>query len=158
MLENEFWLRLEYLSLAEKIGASWLFPLLNSLHVLSVTLMLGLLLMLDLRVLGWAATRYPLDTVRRDFVPWIWAAFFIALVTGLGMFITRASAHVVNVAFQWKMLLMVLAGLNMAVLQWRLRNGVAQFNPGRALRVTGLASLLLWGGVMLAGRWMGHIV
>lgn len=158
MLTHEFWLQLEYLSLAEWIGATWWFPLLNSLHVLSVTGMLGALLMLDLRISGLAARDYSLVSIRHDFVPWVWATFFVAVVTGTGMFITRASAHVLNVAFQWKMLLIVLAGANMWVLHRGLRRlDMTDVLPMR-LRLTGLASLLLWAGVMLGGRWMGHIL
>lgn len=158
MLTHEFWLQLEYLPLAEGIGATWWFPLLNSLHVLSVTGMLGALLMLDLRVAGLAARDYSLVAIRQDFVPWVWATFFAAVVTGVGMFITRASAHVLNVAFQWKMLLMILAGANMWILHRSLRRlGSSETLPMR-LRLTGLASLLLWAGVMLGGRWMGHIL
>lgn len=158
MLAHEFWLQLEYLPLAEWIGATWWFPLLNSLHVLSVTGMLGALLMLDLRVAGLAARDYSLLAMRQDFVPWVWVTFVVAVVTGAGMFITRASAHVLNVAFQWKMLLMILAGTNMWILHWSLRRlGTTEVLPMR-LRLTGLASLLLWAGVMLGGRWMGHIL
>lgn len=157
MLMHEFWVQLEYLPLAEWIGATWWFPLLNSLHVLSVTGMLGALLMLDLRVIGVAARSYSLAVIRQDFVPWVWATFVLAVITGLGMFITRASAHVLNVAFQWKMVLLALAGVNLWILHRRIsRQDLGETLPA-GLRLTGLASLLLWAGVMLGGRWMGHI-
>lgn len=162
MLQHEFWLNLEYLWLAEQIGATWLFPLFNSLHVLSVTLMLGALLMLDLRLAGLAANTYPVRVLTADFLPWIWGAFAIAVITGTGLFITRASAHVLNPAFQWKMLLMVAAGINMLLLHKRFLQGptfaVPAAQPSRWVQVAGVTSLLLWGGVMLAGRWMGHIL
>lgn len=162
MLQHEFWLSLEYLPVAEQIGATWLFPLFNSLHVLSITLMLGALLMLDLRLTGFAARTYPISDLNRDFLPWIWTAFVIAIITGLGLFITRASAHVLNPAFQWKMVLMVLAGFNMLALHWILRkspgNRGTSILPPLWVRLSGATSLLLWAGVMLGGRWMGHII
>ncbi|MEX0737995.1 MAG: DUF6644 family protein [Pseudohongiella sp.] len=162
MLQHEFWLNLEYLWLAEQIGATWLFPLFNSLHVLSITLMLGALLMLDLRLTGVAAKIYPYRVLSQDFLPWIWAAFAIAIVTGAGLFITRASAHVLNPAFQWKMVLMLLAGLNMLIFhRRRVRMAVGWDQSGPmpwSMRLTGVASLVLWAGVMLGGRWMGHII
>ena len=134
MLHSEFWLQIEYWPLSQHIGATWWFPLLNSLHVLSMALMLGGLLMLDLRSLG------------QDFLPWVWSAFIVAVITGLGLFITRASAHVLNPAFQWKVGLMLCAGINMVL--------VGRLPP----RWSGALSLLLWAGVVLAGRWMGHII
>ncbi|MBC53941.1 MAG: hypothetical protein CMQ34_08930 [Gammaproteobacteria bacterium] len=162
MLQHEFWLNLEYTWLAEQIGATWLFPLFNSLHVLSITLMLGSLLMLDLRLAGVAANVYPYRTLSRDFLPWVWLAFAIAVVTGLGLFITRASAHVLNPAFQWKMLLMLAAGLNMLLFHLRGKRLAEHWDRSRpmpwSMRITGMASLLLWAGVMLGGRWMGHII
>lgn len=161
MLQSEFWLNLEYLWLAEQIGATWLFPLFNSLHVLSITFMLGSLLMVDLRLCGLAARSYSLQVLTRDFLPWVWGAFAVAVVTGLGLFITRASAHVLNIAFQWKMILMLLAGVNMLVLHFTLRR-VLDTQHVEALPITvrgaGVLSLLLWAGVMLAGRWVGHII
>lgn len=162
MLQHEFWLNLEYTWLAEQIGATWLFPLINSLHVLSITLMLGALLMLDLRLAGVAANVYRYRILSRDLLPWVWVAFLVAVLTGAGLFITRASAHVLNPAFQWKMLLMLIAGLNMLMFHLRRQRLAADWDSRRpmpwTMRLTGMASLLLWAGVMLGGRWMGHII
>ncbi|ALO46264.1 DUF6644 family protein [Pseudohongiella spirulinae] len=161
MLQSEFWLNLEYLWLSEQIGATWLFPLFNSLHVIGITFMLGSLLMVDLRLCGLAARIYSLQMLTRDFLPWVWGAFVISVVTGLGLFITRASAHVLNIAFQWKMILMLLAGINMVLLHFmlrRYRNAQQAETLPVSVRVAGFASLLLWAGVMLSGRWVGHII
>jgi len=161
-LTYEFWLSLEYLPLAEQIGATWWFPLINSLHVLAICFMLGTLLMLDLRVAGLAALRYTIDDLCRDFLPWVWASFLIASISGMALFITRASAHMINPAFQWKMILMALAAINMAMFHWQsLKHRQSTFESGSypaVLRLSGIMSLLLWAGVMLAGRWVGHIV
>jgi uncharacterized membrane protein len=163
-LAHEFWLSLEYLPLAEQIGATWWFPLINSLHVLAISFMLGALLMLDLRIAGLAANRYSIEDLSKDFLPWIWISFVIACLTGTGLFITRASAHVLNPAFQWKMLLMALAALNMLVFHWRslqYRRSKSHSDGVKVpafLKWSGMLSLLIWAGVMLAGRWVGHIV
>ena len=154
LLHHEFWLSLEYLPLAEQIGATWLFPLFNSLHVLSVCFMLGALLMLDLRIAGLSATHYSIMQLERDFLPLIWLAFVVAVLTGSALFITRASAHILNPAFQMKIVLMLIAGINMALFRWFSRSN----NQPRLVAASGLLSLLLWCGVMLAGRWMGHII
>jgi hypothetical protein len=162
MLHHEFWLNLEYLPLAEQIGATWLFPLINSLHVLSICIMLGTLLMLDLRLCGFAGLAYPFRVLSQDLLPWVWSAFVIAVITGTGLFITRASAHVLNPAFQWKVVLMILAGTNMIALHWLIRRlsvgGPVNYEFPIVVRLGGITSLLLWAGVMLGGRWMGHIV
>ncbi|MBU2098691.1 MAG: hypothetical protein KKD00_08005 [Gammaproteobacteria bacterium] len=162
ILTHEFWLSLEYLPIAEQIGATWLFPLFNSLHVLSVCFMLGALLMLDLRMTGIAATRYTIEHLSKDFLPWIWVSFIIAVLTGAALFITRASAHVLNPAFQWKVLLMLFAAINMLVFHWRSRRIPSVLTQVSCtplwIKISGISSLLLWLGATLAGRWMGHIV
>ena len=159
---NEFFLSLEYLPLAQNIGATWWFPLIESLHVVSITLMLGAILMVDLRVLGLAATRYSVSTLSRELVPWSAVALGVASVTGIAMFITRASAHAVNPAFQIKMLLIILAGINVAVFHLiifrRNEDWDALINTPVAARLVAASSIALWIGVMLAGRWVGHIV
>ena len=159
---NDFWLSLEYLPLAEHIGGTWWFPLLESLHVVSITLVVGAILMLDLRLIGVAARSAEVTSMVRELVPWALAAFVVALVTGIGLFITRASAHMNNPAFQWKLVLMALAGLNMAVFHFRIYRDVWQWNISQAIpiqaRLSGALSLILWGGVMLSGRWVGHLI
>lgn len=159
---NEFWLWLEMLPIAAEIGATWWFPFMESLHVLSLVIMLGAILMLDLRVLGWAALRYSISSLNRELVPWSAAAFFIANITGLAMFITRASHHVENPAFLIKMLLLLLAGVNIAYFHFRVLRTVSlwdsQMRAPLTARLAAVSSLLLWVGVTLAGRWIGHIV
>ena len=162
LLHHEFWLSLEYLPIAEQIGATWLFPLINSFHVLSVCFMLGALLMLDLRMAGVAATRYSIQQMSSDFLPWIWISFILATLTGAGLFITRASAHVLNPAFQWKLFLMLAAAINMLVFHWRSVNTPTVLTQLSTvpywIRLSGISSLILWLGATLAGRWMGHII
>ena len=86
----------------------------------------------------------------------------IATITGIGMFITRAASHVLNPAFQSKMVLLVLAGLNMAYFHFKLYKNIAQYDSlaitSTQLKIAGSLSLFLWAGVMLAGRWIGHII
>ncbi len=159
---NEFWQWLEYLPIAGEIGATWWFPFMESLHVLSLAIMLGAILMVDLRILGLAALRYSITQMNRELVPWSAGAFLIANATGLAMFITRASSHVQNPAFQIKMGLLLLAGVNIAFFHFRVMRNIAAWNsdarPPFAARVSAASSLFLWCSVTLAGRWVGHIV
>ena len=159
---KEFWVWLEYLPISGYIGATWWFPLMESFHVVSITMMIGAILMLDLRVLGLAAESYAVSRMSRELVPWSVAAFVVATLTGSAMFITRASAHVLNPAFQIKMLLILVAGINIAIFHLRILRSVSRWEtstraPVFARMVAG-ASLLLWCGVMLAGRWVGHVI
>src|ERR1043165_7708702 len=108
MLE-QFWSTLEALPLAAFIGETYWFPMLESLHVIGATFVVGSLLMVDLRLLGFASLGHPVSRITRETLGWSWAAFVLALVTGLGLFITRASHYAANHAFQVKVLLLGLA-------------------------------------------------
>ena len=153
---------LENSSLAQIIAATNWFPLLETIHVIAVTLLLGSILWVDLRLLGLAARRYPISTLGNELLPWTWGAFAVATFTGLGMFITRAASHMVNPAFQWKLFLLALAGANMVIFHRLIYRKLGDLDcaerpPGRG-RFFGASSLAIWSGVMLAGRWIGHIV
>ena len=155
------WQWLEQTALAQHIGITWWFPLLESIHVVALTLVVGSILMIDLRLIGVAAMRYPASRIFRELIPWVWGAFAVALPTGFGLFMTRAAHYANNPAFQFKIGFLVLAGLNMAVFHLRSVRDItaiddAEVTPAKA-KLAGALSLLLWSGVILAGRWTGHL-
>lgn len=162
ILDAPFWIDIENWPLSWEIGGTSWFPFLESIHVISAAMVVGSILFVDLRLLGLAAKKYPITVLSKELVPWSLAAFIVATITGLGMFITRAASHVVNPAFQWKMGLLLLAGLNMLYFHYRVYNTVSHWDHNIAtpprVKFIGALSLLLWSGVMLAGRWVGHIV
>ena len=86
----------------------------------------------------------------------------MAVITGLGMFITRADSHLENPAFQSKLVLLVLAGINMAYFHFKLYKNIEQSDSSEniptQIKIAGGLSLFLWAGVMLGGRWIGHII
>ncbi len=159
---TEFWQRLQDHPTSQYIGFTWWFPLLESIHVIAIALVVGSILFVDLRLLGMAGTRYAASRMTRELIPWTWGAFCVAVVTGLGMFVTRAPAYIENPAFQIKLLLLLLACANMGLFQFRTFRDIASWDTTAVTpvpaRLAGAASLLLWGGILLAGRWTGHII
>jgi len=157
-----FWLTVQNWPISQIIGATNWFPTLETIHVIAATLVLGSILWVDLRLMGFAATHYPITTLSKELVPWTWGAFIIATITGVGMFITRADGHVQNPAFLWKLALLALAGINMAYFHRKVYPKIRQWDVAlptpTQLKTIGATSLFLWCGVMLAGRWVGHIV
>jgi hypothetical protein len=157
----ELWSWIESLPIAAHIGATWWFPFLESIHVVASTFVVGSILMVDLRLLGLAACRYPVSRVTREVIPWTIAAFALSTVTGAGMFISQASRYAGNRAFQVKLVLLVFAVLNMIYFHLRTSRGVARWDSGAATipaaRVAGACSLALWIAIVLAGRWIGHL-
>lgn len=160
--QDTFLLAVENWGLSQIIAATNWFPLIETVHVIAITLVLGSIMWVDLRLLGFAARSHPFSTLNRELVPWTWGAFIVATVTGLGMFITRAASHVDNPAMRWKAALLMLAGINMLVFHLKIYRQVDTWDntamPPASVQFFGASSLLLWCGVMLAGRWIGHIV
>jgi len=159
---TEFWTWLEGLPLAEHIGFTWWFPLLESVHVVAIGLVVGSILMVDLRLLGVAALRYSVTSMTRELILWTWCAFLLAMMTGAGLFITRASVYIENPAFQAKLALVLLAGFNMALFQFLTFRNVESWDTATATpvaaRAAGAISLALWAAIVLAGRWVGHSI
>ena len=100
---TEFWDWIQDHPLSQYIGFSYWFPLLESIHVLAISLVVGSIVWVDLRLLGVAGLTYPASRMTRELIPWTWAAFCVAAVTGTGLFMTRAGAYLENPAFQIKL-------------------------------------------------------
>lgn len=152
---DAFWDWLAGTELAFQIGATWWFPLIESLHVVALAVVVGSIFFVDLRLLGWMGMRYPLTVFTRELPPWAWGGFVVAFVTGLGMFVTRPAAYAANPAFLIKLGLLVVAGANVFVLHRRVLVATTDGSP--AAKRAGLVSILVWVGVIVAGRWTGHI-
>lgn len=136
-----------------------LFPWIETVHVICVTLVFGMIAVVDLRLIGWQSTHRNVCVMERELVPVTWAAFAGALTTGFLLFASSASKYAANSHFQIKMLLIVLAGVNMAVFQLGIYRSVARWGddirPPTAARIAGALSLTLWMSVIVLGRWIG---
>ena len=156
------WTSIENLPISMYIGGSWWFPFLESIHVITAAFVLGSILMVDLRLLGLAARVHPIRRITREVIPWTSGACAVSVVSGLGMFITRAGHYAANPAFQLKIGFLILAGINMAVFHLATARGMAQWDRAAATtgasKFAGACSLLVWIGVMLTGRWVGHLL
>ena len=130
----------------------------ESTHVLAAVLVLGTVLIADLRLLGLADSRRAFSRVGTETLRLTWVAFALSVVTGSLMFTTSAHTYFGNWAFQLKAFALLAAGLNMALFQLLTARGLAAWDrgePPRAARVAGILSLLLWAAVVLLGRWIG---
>jgi hypothetical protein len=160
MTLTDFWSALENSSLAMRIGESWWFPLLESIHVVAITMTVGSLLMLDLRLIGMTARSYAVSRMSKELLPWTWSAFVVSVVTGIGLFITRANHYAENPAFKLKAVALVLAGVNMALFHYGVFRTVSNWDTSTTpniAKASAMVSLILWFGVILAGRWVGHL-
>ena len=159
---HPFWESLQNHPTSQYIGFTAWFPFLESIHVIAIGLVVGSILMVDLRLLGVTALSYPVTCLVRELTPWTWSAAIVAIVTGMGMFVTRAPAYVENPAFQLKLLFLLLAFVNMALFQFGTYRQVDSWDRSTSIpsnaKTAGAASLILWAAVIIGGRWTGHII
>ncbi|HEY9182825.1 MAG TPA: hypothetical protein VIQ99_06480, partial [Gammaproteobacteria bacterium] len=99
-------------------------------HVLAAVVMLGTVLIVDLRLLGLTDSSRGFTRIGRETLPFTWIAFAIAAVTGSLMFTTGAVTYFANAAFQLKALALLAAGLNMALFQLVTARGIAAWDTG----------------------------
>lgn len=151
---------LENTAVGEVIRTSdFLFPLLESLHVLGVALVFGTILIVDARLMGWGSRGQPAAAVLKQSVRWTWIGFMTALVTGGLLFLSDATTYVFNAPFQIKMSLLLLAGINMIIFEAVLVRSIAQWDrevgiPWR-IRLSGALSLTFWTSIVAFGRFIG---
>jgi hypothetical protein len=154
---NEFLEWLQGTSLALSISENW-FPLVESFHVIAVALVAGTIFIVDTRLLGLTSKRLAFTYVSDRLLPWTWAAFVASVITGALMFIGNAVHYYDNTPFRVKMVLLLVAGLNMLFFQMVTFRAVAAWDSDRppvAARAAGFVSISLWCGVIGFGRWIG---
>jgi hypothetical protein len=134
-------------------------PMVEAAHVLCITLVFGSILVVDLRLLGLFDRHRAVTRVSREMLGWTWSAFAGAVVTGGIYFAANATTYWFNNAFRFKMLAILLAGINMAVFQLVTWRGVSEWDreaaTPRAARVAAALSILIWTVVIVLGRLIG---
>lgn len=147
-------------SLADNIRENdILFPLVESVHVLAICLVVGSILVVDLRLLGLASTNRSVGSITRGVLPLTWGAFVVAVASGGLMFISNATKYLGNGFFVAKLVLIGVAGLNMLVFHAISAKDLPRWeNEARlplSARLAGGLSILLWIAVVACGRWVG---
>nr|AUN35911.1 hypothetical protein [uncultured bacterium] len=136
-------------------GSRWLFPAIESFHLLALAVIGGAVLLMNLRLLGFGVQRQPASQIWRDTRPWLLGSLFVMIVSGLLLFTSEAVKLYYHEAFWVKMTSLVLATL----FTFRVQRPVALADPARITplrsKATALISILLWSLVGIGGRWIG---
>ena len=130
---------------------AWAYPALEIVHIVGIALLLGNLVLVELRVWGLGAT-LPLAALARLALRVSLLGFGLAAASGLTMFASQPAELLASRTFLVKMALLALAGLNAAA--FHLRNGLVRLD--RTARGQTLLSLGLWLGVIICGRWIAY--
>lgn len=149
-------------SIALAISSSpYFFPVLETVHVIGVGLVIGTISMVDLRLLGLASRGRSVRSVANHMLPISWAGFGIALLSGALMFTANATMYAANPAFQLKLVVLLIAGINMLAFHGLTYRSVAAWDdadkPPAPVKLAGAVSLSCWIVIVFLGRWIGFV-
>ena len=137
-----------------------LYPVIETAHVLTLCLFLGMIAMLDLRLVGVGLRGVPVSQVASRLLPWALGGFAIMTVSGVLLFYSGPVRASGNIFFQIKMALIALTGVNALIFHWTIERRVADWDsdpvPPFGARLAGFCSLLLWSAVVICGRMQAY--
>jgi len=138
----------------------WVYPIVESVHVLTLCLFLGTAILVDLRLLGLMMRRVPFTEVFDRLQPWTMAGFVLMVISGALLFYAIPVRTYLNIFFRVKVVMLLLAGVNVWVFYRTVYRRVADWDldgiPPKAARWAGGVSLVLWAGIVVAGRMIAY--
>jgi len=138
----------------------YMYPLVESVHVLTLCLFVGMSVLLDLRLLGWTLRKVPVSEVTGRLLPWMQAGFTVMIISGVLLFYAIPVRSYQNVFFRFKMIALVFAGVNAWVFHIGVHRRCAEWDldrrPPGAARAAGVASLVLWALIIVSGRMIAY--
>jgi hypothetical protein len=140
--------------------STWVFPIIETTHVIALAFSVGTILVIDLRLVGLMMRREPASELSRQLLPVSLVGFCVMIVTGVLLFISLPLKAYNSIFFTIKMALLFLAGVNALVYQFTIYRSMSQWDtadiPPFPARLAGWLSLLLWAGIIAAGRTMAY--
>jgi len=140
--------------------ADLFFPLVEGAHILSLSVSVGLILMLDFRLLGLGFQSEPVWRIMDQIMPWAIPGFTMMFLTGILLFLAQAESVYTNSYFRVKMLMLLLLGVNAVVFQFKYYPSLAEWDKVEAVptgaRVVAVVSLAFWMVVIACGRLMAY--
>ena len=136
----------------------WPFPTMETVHIMGIVVVVGSATILDLRLMGLILKRQSVSSLAKQTLPWAWVGFLIQVVSGFLLYATEATKLYFSIPFRLKMLMVALVGINVLVFHVFVYRDVDAWDtapePPLAARLTGWFSILLWLGIITAGRWI----
>ena len=138
----------------------WLYPSVEIVHIAGLAILVGAVVMFDLRVLG-ISKGIPVRALARHVLPWSVAALLLIVPSGLAMFSAHAGDFLNNRAFQLKMALLITAGMNAAYFHTGPYQSVKEWDVDvpapLAARISVTFSIVLWLSIIACGRLLAYL-
>jgi len=154
------WLSTTFLSVFIQRHNSWVIPTIQTIHIVGIGVVLGSVFMIDLRVLGWAGMDQTLRQTTTRFGPWLTAALYVQLATGVLMVIGEPVRELVTFSFWLKMVFVAVGTLIAAIFQITLRNHEQKWEGTlvnrRSIKCLAVLTFLIWVCIIILGRLIAY--
>lgn len=137
------------------VGSLWLFPVIESVHLLALALLGGAVFLVDFRLLGLGLKDRAVSELAREARPWMIAGLVALILTGIPLFLSEPVKCYYSTAFWIKMTTLPIALIFSFTVRWRVAVADAVRNTARRQQLVGALSMALWFTVAAAGRWIG---
>ena len=140
--------------------SQYAYSIIESIHVWTLAVFFGSILMVDLRLVGLTMRKVPVSEVASRLLPWTVAGFVVMVITGSLLFSAIPLRSYQNIFFRTKMILLVLAGLNVWLFHSGIYKRIGEWDflaiPPKAARIAGGISLALWACIVISGRMIAY--
>lgn len=154
------WLSTTFPSLFIQNHNSWVIPTIQSIHIIGIGVLMGSVLMVDLRILGWAGMDQTLRQTTSRFAPWVTGALCLQLATGLLMVIGEPVRELVTFSFWLKMFFVVIGTLIAIIFQVSIRKHEQRWEETlvnrRSIKWLAILTFLIWVCIIILGRLIAY--
>ncbi len=138
----------------------YMYPWIESSHVLLITVFVGILIFIDLRMLGLVFKDVPVSELTSKLLPWSIAGFVLIVITGLLLFYAIPVRTYQSIFFRIKVIVLIAAGLNAMWFHFKVQNKGVEWDsdpvPPRRVRIVALVSLSSWITIIVTGRMIAY--
>lgn len=142
-------------------SAGWFVPLVQTVHIISIAILLTSVYVVSFRLIGVTRAGQPLAVLTARSAPWIWMTLGVLLGTGILLTITEPARELLNWAFRLKMLMVLALAAILLLVQIRTRRAPEYWTASparrRAARAIGIAAVIIGAGIVTAGRWIAYV-
>jgi hypothetical protein len=140
---------------------SWIIPLVQSVHIMAVTIVVGSVLMVDMKLLGVVGRGTAISASTRRYLPWIWVALVVLFITGSILTTAEPRRELINNVFRLKMALIVIACAVTGAFQLAVSRNAAAWGeaPSKqwSARLLAIGTLAIWIAIIMCGRWIAYV-
>jgi hypothetical protein len=150
------WLSTTALSVFIQNHNSWVIPTIQSIHIIGIAIVLGSVLMIDLRILGWGGMDQTLRQTTNRFGPWLTGALWLMLATGILMVVGEPVRELITFSFWLKMFLVALSTAVALIFQRAVRNHEEAVEKHGGVKLLAIVTFLIWVCIIVLGRLIAY--